>query len=171
MHFLKNFRARLVTENKIVTFFDGNEENIITIQNISNILNIGKATDDISTIGKMRDSYVIQLFKFENIIKLIRNIRFCEATAFFPYACIVATIFRIHLDIEFRLFLVELAFKFFHDFLTEFPKLNKLNVNQKSSKGCLAVTIHEEHLSLSIWDIWTSVGCGKNFIWDNHLDM
>ena len=141
LHFLKSIRSRLINYEKVFAFYS-DDSCYTSINELNEILQIGKITNDTTKMGKMRDSYAVHLFTFENVAKLIQNKCFASACVLFPYACIVSVLFSTRLSIGFRIFFIELTFYFFVKLLEEFPKLDKNGIHQK---GTESVTISKEH--------------------------
>lgn len=73
LHLLKNFRSRILNNNIVINpFIKSASFNALTL---NNILEIGPPLTDLSSIGRMRDSYPIQLFNFRQCSKLDINMK------------------------------------------------------------------------------------------------
>lgn len=131
LHVFKNIRARLLNHTIAITMKNESEPALIDIKQIKSILNIGKALDDDSQIGKMRDTYALRLFTFGNLIKLIENGFYPAALLFFPYCCWIAAIYTPNIDLELRFFFIEIAFHLFYKMLSEIPLLLSKNISQR----------------------------------------
>jgi hypothetical protein len=64
LHLLKNFCNKV--KNHPVTICPELPDDIITCENHESLLNFGNGLSDKSTIGRMRDSYALQLFSLAN---------------------------------------------------------------------------------------------------------
>ena len=171
LHFLKNFRSRLIKENiKIATFIDEAGEEYASCDSINTILQLGNAIDDKSSLGKMRDSYVIQLFNMKNIAKLIKAKDYGSAAALFPYACIVFVLFSTSISLQCRLFLIELSFQYFSVLLDQYPLMGEYSISQKKKGDSNLLTIAEEHYVRRILNTLVSFGIALRFS-DNRLRL
>lgn len=141
LHLWKDLRRRF--QQHVIALFS-NSPLATDFERAKSILNVGKALNDTSDVGKMRDIYCIQLFTLENVYKLLDNDDYMDATLFFPYACWIIVVYSIQIDLEFRLFLTELSFQFIQTFLDNFPTLKQNRVLQKSRDDVDFVTIAEE---------------------------
>lgn len=110
--------------------FSSDKRDFVSLEEINRILQIGKTTDG-SKLGKMRDNYVINLYTFENVAKLIQNECYASACALFPYACIVTVLFSTRISIEFRIFLVKLTCHYFVKILSHFTSFKEKNFTKK----------------------------------------
>ena len=160
LHVFKNMRARLLNHEIAVTLKNQEEPAIINITLIKKVLNLGPVLDDVSQIGKMRDVYPLKLFTFGNLAKLIDNELYPEALLFFPYCCWIAAIYSPKINLELRLFFVEIAFNLFYQMLTEIPLLQRMNINQR---GTTTPVVFTEELYV-IRNINTLVGFGVALI-------
>ena len=119
LHVFKNMRAKLLVHPIMLL----PSCPPVCIEQMRNVLQLGNTLDDISQTGKMRDSYVMHLFTFENVIKLMRAGQTVAGYLLFPFACWIAVIFSESIDLPFRLFLVELSFQVFSSWLGYLPTL------------------------------------------------
>ena len=119
LHVLKNMRAKLLAHS--IMLYSGCPST--SLQSMRSVLNVGSALTDDSQIGKMRDAYVVSLFTFSNVHKLMTSGHYVEACFLFPFACWTAVIFSDGIELELRLFLVELAFQIIHSWYVEAPLL------------------------------------------------
>ena len=131
LHVLKNLRAKLI-KHPIVLFPSSPPT---SFEQMRTILKLGAALDDFSQIGKMRDGYVLSLFTFDNVVKLLEAGQYVSGVFLFPFACWVAVIFSEKIDLGLRLFLVELAFQIVNCWFTELPRLNAEGIHCRGSKG------------------------------------
>ena len=143
LHFAKNARARVIN-HPIALVWDKNVE-LVTGECLENILRLGKVLEDRTTIGKMRDCYVIKLFTLSNVVKLIRAQYYAGAFFLLPYACLFAAIYECNLTNETRLFFVRLAYYCFLRFLHQIPLIvdNSKDIKTKFLQGATATTITE----------------------------
>ena len=114
------------------------------MQQVKNILELGKVLDDITSAGKMRDIYCLKLFTFANVIKLLRNEDYLDASFLFPFACWICVVYSISIDLPFRLFLIELSFQMINCFREQFAPLKQNGVIQKEREKANIITVHEE---------------------------
>ena len=119
LHVFKNVRAKLLAHP--VRLFAGCPET--SLARMREALELGNALGDETQTGKMRDSYVISLFTFENVIKLLESRCYVEACLLLPFACWAAVIFSCDINLQLRLFLVEFAFQLIMSFYTELSAL------------------------------------------------
>lgn len=85
LHLWKGMRSKYQTN--IISLFSDSEAST-DIESAKAILEIGKALDDYSSTGKMRDSYSLLLFSLENVCKLLSAGPFVDAALFFSFACL-----------------------------------------------------------------------------------
>ena len=119
LHVFKNMRAKLLVHPILLL----PSCPPACIEQMRAVLQLGNTLDDSSQTGKMRDSYVMHLFTFENVIKLMRAGQAVAGYLLFPFACWIAVIFSESIDLPFRLFLVELSFQVFSSWLEHLPAL------------------------------------------------
>ena len=115
LHVLKNMRARLLVHS--IMLYSGCPAT--SLENMRRVLDLGGALMDDSQTGKMRDAYVVSLFTFSNVSKLMMAGNYVEACLLFPFACWTAVIFSDDIELQLRLFLVELAFQIIHSWYVE----------------------------------------------------
>lgn len=139
-HLWKSVRSRY--QNNIISLFS-ESSSTTDIDKTKEILDAGKELDDYSSAGKMRDSYALKLFTFQNVSKLLSAGLYIDAALFFPFACWIASDFSINIDLEFRLFLLEVAFQLIERFRENFFSLKKNGVLQKARDEVEFVTLHE----------------------------
>ena len=143
LHFAKNARARVI--NHPVALVWDEKMAFVTAESLEKTLHLGKALEDKSTIGKMRDCYVIKLFTLSNVVKLIRSHDYAGAFFLLPYASLFAAIYECNLTNETRVFFVRLAYYCFLRFLHQIPVIvgNSENIKTKFQQGSIATTITE----------------------------
>ena len=140
LHLWKNIRSRY-QNNSITLFSDSNTST--DCESAKRILEIGNALEDLTKAGKMRDSYCMKLFSFQNVCKLLKAGLFVDATLMFCFACWISADFSTNVDLQFRLFLLELSFQLIETFRQDFTSLKKNGIPQKA-KDADVVTMHEE---------------------------
>ena len=141
LHVWKNVRSRLISHK--ICLFDGS--NPIDINIIRGILDIGDALDDVTQVGKMRDGYVLKLFTFSNVTKLLQAHEYVAAFLLFPFASWILVVFSPHISYQFRLFLCELAFQLLSSYLHEFDTLQVCGVQQKPTDRHSPSTFSKAH--------------------------
>ena len=129
LHIWKNIRSRFITR-RIVLFKDSPATDIDAVRKA---LCLGNALDDDSQIGKMRDNYVMELFTFRNVSKLIRAKQYTSAFLLLPFACWIAVTFAEQIDREFRIFLCELVFQLLVQYLAAFQDIPEERFNGLAS--------------------------------------
>ena len=115
LHVLKNIRSRLITYP--IQLYPNSRTS--EISEMREILKIGPALSDESQIGKMRDSYVTQLFTFENVQRLLRKGQYVHGFLILPFACWTTILFCPRISLKLRLFLVELAYHIIRQWITD----------------------------------------------------
>ena len=141
LHVWKNVRSGLIS-HKICLF---NRSNPIDIDVIRRILDIGDALDDITQIGKMRDCYVLKLFTFRNVSKLLQAREYVAAFLLFPFASWILVVFSPQISHQLRMFLCELAFQLLSSYLREFDTLQACGVSQKPTNKQSPRTFSKAH--------------------------
>lgn len=96
----------------------------------------------------MRDAYCIKLFTFQNVCKLLKSGQYIDAVLLFPFAAWIAADFSVKIDLEFRLFLIEISFQMIMEFKNNFFQLKAAGVLQKAREGSSFVTIHENQYTI-----------------------
>lgn len=119
LHVFKNMRARLLSHN--IKLYPGGP--CTNIESLRTALALGPALNDESQLGKMRDGYVLALFTFDNVATLLKKGHYVHACFLFPFSCWIAVIFSTSIDLNFRLFLVELSFQILSDWFDFYGEL------------------------------------------------
>ena len=141
LHLWKNIRSRFL-KYQIALFADS--PFTTDIRNVRDVLGLGKALTDITPIGKMRDIYVMQIFTFNNVKQLMSAGDYLDATFLLPFACWVTVIFSTKIDLQFRIFLTELAFQIISVFRQHLPKLGAKGIRQKVKGKIGIMTLTED---------------------------
>ena len=83
LHVIKNARSRILAGPVTI-----NPEGLspFSAEDMNRVLQLGKALTDMSTVGKMKDIYPLQLFTLENFMKLVASGNFAMAFYVLPYA-------------------------------------------------------------------------------------
>lgn len=149
--------------NDKLKIYNADESTVASLEEISEILDVGKASDDNSSLRKMRDSYTVLLLAFQNVAKLIHHYYYGSVCILCLYACIAAAILSTRLSIDFPLFLVEFAFFFFVKLVEQFDDLSKSDIKQKNVEGTIAVTISEIHYIKRILNTLVAFGIALRF--------
>ena len=108
LHLFKTLRARFLNNN--IDLFPSFEAKM-SKDELPNILKPGPEVTDKSQIGKMRDSYAIHFFTFENLQRIINTGNFCHVTIFAPFVFWANAVFNSVLTIEARINLLKIAFE------------------------------------------------------------
>ena len=140
LHVFKNIRARIINHTIAITTKNDKDPAIIEREKLKKILSIGKILEDETQIGKMRDSYAVNLFTFDNLIKLIESEYYEAVLLFFPFCCWIATIFSPNLDLELRLFFVELSYHIIFKLLQDVNLLLNMDISQRGSNNIVIFT-------------------------------
>ena len=145
LHFSKNARSRLL-KHPIVLQHCQDNRHTTNLEQIRHVLGLGKALEDRSPLGAMRDAYVTELFHLRNVAELLKHGCVADAFLLLPYSAIFAAIFEPTLRNDSRLFFIEVAYRCYWHFLTESPKiLESPHVHAKFRTGVSqATTIAEE---------------------------
>ena len=128
LHVFKNMRSRLLCHPIVLL----PSCPATCIEEIQAALQLGNALDDTSQTGKMRDCYVMRLFTFQNVIKLMKKGQIVAGYLLFPFACWIAVIFSEHIDLPFRKFLVELAFQVFSYWFDQLPAVARSGASYRA---------------------------------------
>ena len=159
LHVFKNARAHLLTYPMQLY----PDSKVISVDVLRQVLDLGDALDDVSQLGKMRDCYVLSLFTFANVQKLLCKEKYVEAYFLLPFACWSAVIFSQSIDLNFRIFLVELSFQIFSNWLGQYKELEKSNIALKYTKDCAAVVFCEAHFVKRMLNTLVAFGVALSF--------
>ena len=155
LHVWKNIRSRLIS--RPICLFDKSVRT--DIESIKQTLDLGPALDDVSHIGKMRDVYVLKLFTFENVSKLLGAGNYIAAFVLLPFAAWLLVVFSTRIDDQLRLFLCELSFQLLSRFLSEFDTLQAAGVQQKACDPDKPCTLTEAHSIRRMLNTLAACGC------------
>lgn len=162
LHVLKNMRARMLAHT--IMLYSGCPTT--SLESMRRVLNVGSALSDDSQIGKMRDAYVVSLFTFENVYKLMRAGHYVEACLLFPFACWTAVIFSDGIELQLRLFLVELAFQLIHSWYVEASSLVAAGVRTRGAANQVT-TFCDSHYTRRILNTLVMFGVALTFGCEN----
>jgi hypothetical protein len=142
LHLLKNFCNKI--KNHAVVLSPDSLANIVTCEELQNILELGRVLTDKSSTAKMRDSYALKLFSLTNCFKCIESESLMELMYLLPWA-LQEEVFRSPgLSRQERLDKAILSFKlllhYYH--LSGFPS-DPAVFQRFKSKGAAAVTFAE----------------------------
>ena len=163
LHIFKNIRAKLLKHQIRLFPFS----NCVDVASMRNLLDLGNPLVDESQMGKMRDSYVLSLFTFENIVKLLNEGQYVNACFLLPFASWLAVIFSDKIDLGLRLFLVELSFQILSDWCSEFDSLKEAGVSQKAARGKAEILFSEFHYVKRMLNTLVAFGVALRFGCDN----
>lgn len=158
LHLLKTFRGRLI--NYCIKILPNGK--VIDCNQIEQILQLGAPLCDKSHLSRMRDSFPLQILTFTNIIKLIKNKQGSAAMLFFPYTCLITTIFCENISFEFRLELLEISYYFFSMLFCHFQKLKEEGISERGGQGSPLLTFIETHYLIRL--INTIISLGVSFV-------
>ena len=165
LHVFKNLRARIINHSLAITLKNDKQPAIIELKRLKEILSLGKILDDETQIGKMRDSYAVNLFTFDNLIKLLEAEYYEAVLLFFPFCCWISTIFSPNLDLELRLFFIELSFQIIFKLLQDVHELLGMDIGQRGSSNIVIFT--EELYIIRILNTLVAFGIALVFGEDN----
>ena len=83
LHLLKNARSKIMNSD-VTIFYDGFYK--FNANDLESILHLGKPLTDYNTVGKMKDSYALDIFTIPNYFLLLKNGKISEAYYILPYA-------------------------------------------------------------------------------------
>lgn len=106
----------------------------------------------------MRDSLLLKLLTFSNIIKLIENNHANAAILFFPYACMITFIFSPNVSFAFRLDLIEISYYFINKLFCFFDRLKSEGVSERGGKRSKVLTFLETHYAKRTINTLISLG-------------
>lgn len=106
----------------------------------------------------MRDSLPLQLLTFSNIIKLIENNHVNAAILFFPYACMITSIFCPNVSFAFLLDLIEISYYFSNKLFCFFDQLKSEGVSERGGKRSKVLTFLETHYAKRTINTLISLG-------------
>ena len=160
LHVFKNLRARLLAHP--IKIFSNCPAT--SLERMRAVLDLGGALNDETQTGKMRDSYVVALFTFDNVVKLLKSKCYVEACLLLPFACWAAVIFSRDIKLKLRSFLVEFAFQTIMAFNQE---LVALSVSGTPSRGAVnnVTTFSDAHYAsrmlntLVVFGVTLRFGC------------
>ena len=133
LHVLKNSRSRILKGNVSLRVDGGN---IIDYQKMNDILQLGKPLTDKSTIGKMKDSYPLQIFTLENLIELLKHDAYEYALYILPYSFWCEAVRNPVILPQMRLEILEFILNIFTYFLTNVSFLEP-GVKQNNLEGSI----------------------------------
>lgn len=134
LHCLKIARARLIIGN--ITLNNDSYENIINSEDLEELLNLGNTLTDTSPLGKMKDFYCLDLFKFQNLETLIENDKYNYTLYLIPYVCWAEAAVNNSLSRQTRLNLLEIAFNVLSTFLLQnnfIEKIKGITINNSKT--------------------------------------
>ena len=106
----------------------------------------------------MRDSLPLQLLSFTNIIKLIRKYHGNAAMLFFPYACMIISIFCPKVSFSFRLDLIEISYYFMRKMFSFFDQLKYEGISERGGDSSKILTFLETHYVIRTINTLVSLG-------------
>ena len=146
LHFGKNVRGKLLDHNVVAMPLnkDGAWEGT-NAESLEPILNLGETLTDKSQIGRMRDYYVVRLFTFDNVVRLLRLGAVQSAMILLPYACIYAVLYASNISVKSRRFFTRLAYLCYRKLCHEAEKLVKMKVGvgYRKTQRVRGVTVAE----------------------------
>ena len=164
LHFMKCFRGRLL-DHPVIPFPGADP---FSVDSLQDILDLGQALSDRSSLSRMRDSYVIKLFSMNVVCKLLNLKKYSPAFVFMAFSSILCSIFSSNITQEFRLFLLEISFKIFLYMLHNISQFKKSNVTEKWTKKSSMITVAESHyfkrILNTIAGLAIAVAYGPHFI-------
>ena len=166
LHFLKCFRGRLI--DFPIQVFPNTKP--FTSWELEEVLQLGSALTDRTPLSRMRDSFVLQLFNFQTVLKLLDARKCSAAYPFMAFSCITSAILCVDLEQNLRLFLLEIAFHMFNNMLAKLPELKLQNVTEKRSKNSVAVAVSEAHYIRRIMNTIVALGILVS-LEDDHVRM
>lgn len=109
------------------------------------ILNLEATLTDNSQIGRMRDYYVVRLFTFDNVVRLLRLGAVQSAIILLPYACIYTVLYASNISVKSRWFFTRLAYLCYRKLCHEAEKLVKMKVGvgYRKTQRVRVVTVAE----------------------------
>ena len=111
LHFLKKFRYRLLSSILHAGFSE--ESDKIIVEELMSLLDgMGEAVWCNEKFTKIHDKLPLELFKTENLLKLIENKQFVEAAYWFPITLSNIALNQEDIGFEYRDFLIKCAFYF-----------------------------------------------------------
>ena len=115
MHLFKVMRTKCLQYD--MNIFPDTVTNISMAETILNCFREGKEIRDLSPLGKMRDSYALLFFSFENLANTISTGSFNEMLIVLPWTCFVNAVTNSALSINSAIKLLEIAYEFMLKFL------------------------------------------------------
>lgn len=162
-HLFKCSRGRLI-DYKIQLFPNGK---IINRKLIEKVLQLGQPLKDQSQLSRMRDSYVILMYNFENVIKLLEVGMGNAVLLFFAYSCITTSIFCSNITFDFRMSLIETAYVFFVQLYGNFGELHQCGVKERGGQDSDILTFAESNSVKRIINTIIALGIAIYFGPDN----
>lgn len=146
LHLLKNARSRII--NCIVSISpDGSAA--FNANDLNSVLNIGMSLTDLSSTGKMKDLYPLQIFTIENYIKLINCRKFNMAFFILPYALWNNAIRNPGMSAQMRLDFLTCCIDIFSYHKINLQHLNQ-GVTQNRKKGAVQYFCSQKHVNRAL---------------------
>ena len=115
LHLFKVLRIRFLLND--INIFPDELDHVARCETIRSIFKDGNEISDLSAIGKMRDSYAIMFFSFENLANLIALGEYDTVIAVLPFVCFLNAVTNSALKIETVIKLLNIAYEFVVKFL------------------------------------------------------
>ena len=133
LHIFKNGRSRILNNKVIIN--PEIESQYINSEDINNILNLGPALLDKSSVGKLRDIYPISIFTINNALTLLLNGKIDSFFYVFVYSLWNEALLNRNLSCETRHFLFELLIEILLQIYNKYKTINiPENVGFKKSQ-------------------------------------
>lgn len=163
LHFVKNARSRFI-DHRIIVSTD-NQASYTNYDDVIKILDLGLPITDTSQLGRMRDHYPIELFRFINVSKLLEANHIFDAFYFFTNSLLLSIIRAPFYELSFRVRLLEITWHIFHHIYLQLTNLDVsrsgFSLRKRYHQGTEFVTYSEELTIIRI--LCSIIGYGVAF--------
>lgn len=143
LHILKCARSRILSKCICVQY--QNFDHAFSVRFIQPILKLNKALTDLTSTGKMRDSYAKELFNITSLMKLVNEGESEAAAYFLPYSVWAEAAFNEGLDSESRIYLLSIAFYAFYAFYIQSFEKKCGYIYDRNVEESIALTFAERN--------------------------
>lgn len=144
LHLLKNARSKIMNSD-VTIFYDGFYK--FNANDLESILHLGKPLTDYNTVGKMKDSYALDIFTIPNYFLLLKNGKISEAYYILPYALWTEAVRNPTYTPQQRLDILTVVLEIFARHKKTIATLNKDKVSQNKSEGKIQFVCSEKAIN------------------------
>ena len=144
LHLLKNARSKLLKGN-VSVFGDGSFA--FSAKDLEHYLHLGAALTDYTSKGRMRDIYVLEIFRLDNVIVLLKRSQVAMALFLLPYAMWVTAVMNPGITCHMRREFLAFVINFFAEMMVVTGALDSQQVSvNKHESSKVQFGFSENHL-------------------------